>query len=234
MARRTSLSGDTLKHRSSISDSSQSSPHPGSRSPDTITTPPQPNQPTNEDENIFLVPSSQDTQPTASTSFSQVQPLQKRPDHFPPPTVRSHYRSHQTHHGQMRPSSSFNKENKEEPTAETSVVIRTATLVPSSPLLKSTVVNSPASEAGAYHYPQSEYLIRADPKNPYYTFQDICLIPNPIIRIYVANSTNPRMFSLQNISPDTLGLLLSVFISRLQVSSRRSLISSFLPSSNPF
>ena len=77
------------------------------------------------------------------------------------------------------------------------------TLVPSSPLLKSTVIDSDVISH-----------LQADPTSPYYTFQDTRLIPNPIIRIYMANNVNPRMFSVQNISPHTLGLLLSVLYAR--------------------
>ena len=183
---RTSLSGDTLEPCPAVPDSNQSPPHPGSQS-NILATPPLPDYLANEDQN--------------------------RLDHFQPHITHSHYRSHQTRHDQERPSGPFDNENKDDATAEKSVVVRTTTLVPSSPLLKSTVMDSPASEALSHRHPQSEYLIQADPKSPYYTFQDTRLIPNPIIRIYMANSTDPKMFSLQNISPDTLSLLLPVFIS---------------------
>lgn len=138
-----------------------------------------------------------------------MQLLQNRLDHFQAHITHSHHQSYQTRHDQE----CLSGPSDDDATAETSVVVRTATLVPSSPLLKSTVTDSPASEALSHHHPQSEYLTQADPKSLYYTFQDTRLIPNPIIRIYMANSTNPKMFSLQNISPDTLSLLLSVFIS---------------------
>ena len=91
-----------------------------------------------------------------------------------------------------------------EPVAKNAVILRT-----SAPLLKSTVSNSRASEAAFLreHF-HNEHPIQADPTSPYYLFQDTRLIPNPIVRIIMANETNPRMFSLQNISPDTLSLLL--------------------------
>ena len=139
--------------------------------------------------------------------------LQNHLDYLQPHITRSDYQSHQAHHDQGCPSGPFD----EDATAETSVVVRTTTLVPSSPLLKSTVTDSSASEALSHHRSQSEYLTQDDPKSPYYTFQDTRLIPNPIVRVYMANSTNPKMFSLQNISPDTLSLLLSVFISACEL-----------------
>ena len=219
-ARRTSLSGDTLKLPSVVLGSNQIPQHPDLQPSITLTTPPRPDYPAFEDENVYLVPLSQDVQPVASITFTHIQPLQKRSDHLQPYSVssssssssdeddtRPRYRSHQeTYRGQNRLSDSFSNEKRD----ETSVVVRTATLIPSSPLLKSTIVDPAAP--GARPYPQNDYLIQADPTSPYYTFQDTRLIPNPIIRIYLANSPDPKMFSLQNISPDTLGLLLSVFI----------------------
>ena len=211
MARRTSLTGDTLEPRPAVPDSNQTPPHPGFQSSITLTTPLQPDYLTNEDQNSSLIPPLQDIKSTTSASFAHVQPLQNRPDHFQPNIAHSHYQFHNAHHDQEHPSGSAN-ENQGEAIVETSVVVRTTTLVPSSPLLKSTVTVSPTSELVSHHYPQSEYLIQADPTSPYYTFQDPRLMPNPIIRIYMANSANPKMFSLQNISPDTLSLLLSVLM----------------------
>ena len=211
VARRTSLLGDTLKPPSAAPTSNQISPHPDLQPSITPVTPPQPDYPAFESEGVPLAPSPQDPQPTVSASFAHIQPLQKGPDHIQPHTTHPHYRPHQeAYHDHIRPSDSSSNRNQDEATAETSVVVRTATLVPSSPLLKSTVADSATS--GARSYPQSDHSIQADLTSPYYTFQDTRLVPNPIIRIYLANSVNPKMFSLQNISPDTLGLLLSVFI----------------------
>ena len=211
VARRTSLLGDTLEPPSAAPASNQISPHPDLQPSTTPITPPQPDYPAFEGENVSLAPSSQDAQPTISASFPHVQPLQKRPDHPQPHTTHPHYRADQeTYHDQNCPSDSSSNRNQDEAAAETSVVVRTATLVPSSPLLKSTVADSATS--GARSYPQSDHSIQADPTSLHYIFQDTRLVPNPIIRIYLANSTNPKMFSLQNISPDTLGLLLSVFV----------------------
>jgi len=197
IARRTSLLGDTLRSHPASLGSSQSPPT--LQSSVTLTTPPRLHSSTNDD--IYLVPSSQGVHPTASTSFADVKPLQNH--------AHSHYRSHQTYDNQQSPAD----ENQTKPVTQTSVVLRTTTLAPSSPLLQSTVTISRASQAVSHHYPQSQYQIQADPNSPYYTFQDTRLIPNPIIRIYMANNANPKMFSLQNISPDTLSLLLSVFVS---------------------
>lgn len=153
------------------------------------------------EEDISQVSSSRGVQPATSTSFSTVQPLQKRTDHSPPRST-SYYRPH-TYHDQDRPSHSSNVEDE----AGSSVVLRSTELIPSSPLLKSTVSNPLAS--GGYH-------IQADPTSPYYIFQDTRLIPNPIVRIVMENATNSRMFSLQNISPDTLSLLFRFeFVSHL-------------------
>jgi len=226
LARRTLLLGDTLEPRPAVPGSKQSPPHPGLQSSNTLPILPQSGYPTNEVQNVSPVPPSQDVQSTTSTSFTHVQPLQKRPDYFQPCIIHSHRRSHQTHCDQERPPGSSSSED--EVTAERSVVVRTATLVPSSPLLKSTVTDSPASDPVHHSYPQNEYLIQADPTSPYYTFQDTRLILNPIIRVYMANSTNPKMFSLQNISPDTMTLLLSVFISA------RKPVQEVIDSGNPF
>ncbi|KAF9646250.1 hypothetical protein BDM02DRAFT_261728 [Thelephora ganbajun] len=216
MARRTSLSGGNLRPRPALSDSSQSPPHFVLQSSHTLTTPPQPGYPVNKGKHESLVQPSQNVPSTASTSFAHVQPLQKRFDRFQHHTTRSHHQSHLMRHGQNHPSDSSSDDNEVEHTAQTSVVIRTTTLVPSSPLLKSTVSNSRASEAVPLRYPHDEYPIQADPKSPYYTFQDTHLIPNPIVRVYMANNTNPKMFSLQTISPDTLSLLFRFeFISHL-------------------
>ena len=201
IARRASLSP------SSISDSSQSPP------PITLTSPPRLYYPADkDDDDMSLTLPSQDARPATSTSSAHARPPRNHPDH-PQPHTPSHYRSHQTHHDQRLPSGPSTDENQAESTAQTSVVLRTTTLAPSSPLLKSTVMSPHASEAAPHHHAQSEHPIQADPKSPYYTFQDTRLIPNPIIRIYMANNANPRMFSIQSISPDTLSLLLSVFIS---------------------
>ena len=202
MSRRASLSP--------TSDSSQSPPRLLLQSSFTLTTPHQPDHPMGEDDDLPSTPPSQDAHPTTSTSFAHVQPLQKRPDHSQP---HSHYRPHLFHHDERRPSDSSDDKNQAEPMAQTSVVFRTTTLVPSSPLLKSTVITSRASDEVSHHHSQSEHPIQADPTSPYYTFQDTRLIPNPIIRIYMASNANPKMFSVQNISPDTLSLLLSVSIS---------------------
>jgi len=214
MARRASLSGDTLAGSyttpSLTSDSSQSPPRLLLQSSITLKTPPRPDYPMDNDRDISLTLPSQDTRSTAPTSFAHVQPLQQRVDHFQSHT-RSHYRPHL--HEQKRHSDFSDDKNPTEPTAaQTSVVLRTTTLVPSSPLLKSTVITSRVSDDVSHHHSQSEHPIQADPASPYYTFQDTRLIPNPIIRIYMATNANPRMFSVQNISPDTLSLLLSVFI----------------------
>ena len=192
---------------SPTSDSSQSPPRLLLQSSVTLKTPPQPDYPTDKDDDISLTLPSQDAHPTASTSFTHVQPLQKRLDHLQSNT-RSHYRPHL--HDQVRHSDFSDVNTPAAPTVQTSVVLRTTTLVPSSPLLKSTVITSRASDQVSHHHSQSEHPIQADPTSPYYTFQDTRLIPNPIIRIYMATNANPRMFSVQNISPDTLSLLLSV------------------------
>lgn len=197
VARRTSLLGDIAYEPRLAPAFSRNPPRPSIRSSITLTTPPQLEYPTSADEGVSLPPPSQSVR---SASFSHAQPLQQHPDHSQP-----HAHSHQVHHVQQRPSDSSNNKNQAEPSAQTSVVLRTTTLVPSSPLLESTVANPHASGSVSRHYP-----IQADPTSPYYTFQDTRLIPNPIIRIYMANNANPRMFSLQNISPDTLSLLLSV------------------------
>jgi len=212
MARRASLLGDALEPCTALyptSDSSQSPPRLLLQSSITLKTPPQSDYPTDKDGDISLTIPSQDTPPTASTSFSQVQPLQKRFDHFQSHT-RSHYRPHL--HEQQRHSDISGDDTPAAHTVQTSVILRTTTLVPSSPLLKSTVITSRASDEVSHHHSQSEPPIQADPTSPYYSFQDTRLIPNPIIRIYMATNANPRMFSVQNISPDTLSLLLSVFI----------------------
>jgi len=188
---------------SPTSDSSQSPPR--SRLPPSITlrTPSQSDCPTDQDDDLPLPLPSQSAHPTTSTSSTHVPPLQTPPDRFPP-HAHSHYRSHLTDHGQRHPSDFSDDKNQAKPIAQTSVVLRTTTLVPSSPLLKSTVITSRASDEA----PHRDRPIQADPKSPYYTFQDTRLIPNPIIRIYMATNANPKMFSVQNISPDTLSLLL--------------------------
>jgi hypothetical protein len=136
-------------------------------------TPLQSDYPTDQGESVSVLDG---VQSAASVSSAQLQPLQKRADEPQP------------------------HKDQAESTVETPVVLRTTALVPSSPLLKSTVPNPRALEAVPH--------IQADPTSPYYAFQDTRLIPNPIIRIIMENETNPRMFSLQSISPDTLSLLL--------------------------
>ena len=214
MARRTSLSGDVLTPYAAISptsDSSQSPPRLLLQSSFFPTTPPQSDRSSEKDDDLPSTLPSQDVHPTFSTSFAHVQPLQDA-DHFQPHS-RSHYRPHLFPHDQRPPSGFSDDKQQAEPTAQTSVVLRTTTLAPSSPLLKSTVITSRAADQVSRHHPQGGHPIQADPTSPYYTFQDTRLIPNPIIRIYMATNANPRMFSVQNISPDTLSLLLSVSIS---------------------
>lgn len=211
MARRASLLGNALEPYTALSptsDSSQSPPRLLLQSSITLETPPRPDYFTDKDGDIPLTLPSQDF-PTDSSSFIHVQPLQKRLDHLQSHT-RSHYRPHL--HEQQRHSDFSDNDTPAEPTVQTSVVLHTTTLAPSSPLLKSTVITSRASDEISHHHPQSEHPIQADPTSPYYSFQDTHLIPNPIIRIYLATNANPKMFSVQNISPDTLSLLLSVFI----------------------
>ena len=210
MARRTSISGDTPRpDPSPVPGPSRRSPPSDKRFPDPLLNLLPPGHPMKQGEDVLLVPPSQAVQPTASTSFAHVQPLQKRTDYSASYGARSHYRSQQTHHDQNYPTRLSSNAGETEPTTETAVILRTTALVPSSPLLKSTVSNSRASEAAFLReYSHNEYPIQADPASPYYLFQDTRLIPNPIIRIIMANETNPRMFSLQNISPDTLSLLL--------------------------
>jgi hypothetical protein len=200
-ARRTSLTGDTHRLRlSPMSISVQDLPHSGRQSSHVPVTPLQSDYSVDKGKSVSRTPSFQGPQTSASTSFAQVQPLQKCTDIFQPQAAHSHYRP-QAYYDQNHRSSS--NEGQVEPAPQSSVVLRTSALVPSSPLLKSTVPNSRAADASP---------IQADPTSPYYTytFQDARLIPNPIIRIFMANQTNPRMFSLQDISPDTLSLLLSV------------------------
>ena len=210
MARRTSLSSNALESYSTLSptsDSSQSPPRLLLQSSITLKTPPRPDNPTDKDGDISLALPSQDANTASSTSLAHVQPPQKRLDRSQSYT-RSHYRPHL--HDQRRHSDFSDDKSQAEPMAQTSLILHTTTLVPSSPLLKSTVITSHASDEVPRHHSQSEHPIQADPTSPYYTFQDTRLIPNPIIRIYMATNANPRMFSVQNISPDTLSLLLSV------------------------
>ena len=215
LARRVSHPGyspETHLGSPSNSGSSQSPSPPSPRPPITLTTPPQPSYPTNDDDSVPLIPPSQNVHTTSSTSFAHVPPLQKRSDHFQSHSP-SHSRSRQTHYDQRYSSDSSSDENQPNPTAQTSVVLRTTKLVPSSPLRGSTVMNSRASEPLSHYRPQTEYPVQADPASPYYAFQDTRLVPNPTIRFYMTNYVNPRMFSVQNISPDTLSLLLSVVVS---------------------
>ena len=192
LARQPSLSGGTSHALPSPTpNSGQDSPYVGQQSSHVLTTPLQPDYPMDKGEGGSQVPSLRDIKPAAPTSFANVQPLQKRSNIFHPRVTQSHYRSQQTRRDQNNPSSSSNDGS--------SVVIRSTALVPSSPLLKSTVCNSRASET---------YQIQADPTSPYYAYQNIRLTPNPIVRIIMDSVTNPRMFSLQTISPDTLSLLL--------------------------
>ena len=172
---------------------------PGLDSSHVLLTPLQPGYLTDRGNSASQVPVLQDAQPTAPVSPVELQ-LQKGTNHSQPHIPNSYYRSHQTHHDQGRSSHPPNNEDEAELTEEAPVVLRTTALVPSSPLLKSTIFNSHSSEAVSD--------IRADPTSPYYAFQDTRLTPNPMIRIFMSNQTNPRMFSLQNISPDTLSLLL--------------------------
>jgi hypothetical protein len=128
VARRTFPSGDTPKLRLAVPDSNQGPPHPGLQSSSTLTTPPL----SNEDQNISLVPPSQDVQPLVSISFTRVQPCQKYhdQDHPPvPPTAKT---------GTKHPSLSARRHS-----------------FPSSPLLKSTVADSPASEQISHRHPQT-------------------------------------------------------------------------------
>ena len=159
--------------------------------------------PSNKGKRVSRTPSFSNARPALSTPFPQLQPLQKRADVFQPQVTHSHYRSNETNLNQKSLSHPPNSkgEDQAQPMGETSVILRTTALVPSSPLLKSTVPSPPVSREAVPD-------VQADPTSPYYTFQDTRLIPNPIVRIFMANETNPRMFSLQNISPDTLSLLL--------------------------